>query len=289
MAFLHASVFLCSFFTYVATARGSLSIWRISVPPHVVVGGEASLECDWLSEGQQINGPGLYSLKWYHSLHEFYRWTPAKLNPMQVFPIPESVFTVDRHRSSRGRVVVKSVQLGAGEAPLRCEISGEAPYFHTDEQWAKMAVVVVPTSSPTLTGVAPLYSLNSLALLTCAAPPALPKPSLEFHVNNDKVHSSLLQEPIVHHDNRTRLYSVSQTLRLRTSLPIARRGYVLVRCTASVRDLYWKNTEVKLNVDVPEQLRQKPEFHLFGEASEVSSSTWLIFFVTYGVLFSSLN
>ncbi|XP_047740961.1 uncharacterized protein LOC125179332 [Hyalella azteca] len=203
----------------------------------------------------------------------------------RVGPARESVFTVDKSRSGKGRVVVKAVQLGAGDAPLRCEISGEAPYFQTDEQWAKMEVAVVPSDPPTLTGVAGLYPLNSPALITCSSPPALPKPELEFRVNNEKVDPSLLHEPLVQLNNVTKLYSVSQTLRLRTTLSVARKGYVTVRCSASVRDLYWKNSEVKLNVDVPEQFRQKPEFHLFGgTAMSTSSPVLLIFLVTSSFL-----
>ncbi|XP_018007168.1 uncharacterized protein LOC108664971 [Hyalella azteca] len=140
---------------------------------------------------------------------------------------------------------------------------------------------VVPSDPPSLTGVAGMYALNSQALATCTAPPALPKPELEFRVNDEKVHPSLLLEPLVQLNNATKLYSVSQTLRLRTTLSVARRGYVIVRCSASVRDLYWKNSEVKLNVDVPEQFRQRPEFHLFGDAAmPTSSPVFLIFLMT---------
>ena len=50
-------------------------------------GAEALLECNWRAEGFPVNDEGLYSLKWYHGLHEFYRWTPSERSPMQVLSV----------------------------------------------------------------------------------------------------------------------------------------------------------------------------------------------------------
>ena len=66
----------------------SLEITRLTIPKRVPVGDSATLECDWISNSKRI-----YSLKWYLGLKEFYRWTPADKNPVQVSSVvSERVF-----------------------------------------------------------------------------------------------------------------------------------------------------------------------------------------------------
>ena len=57
----------------------SLRITRLEVPGRVAVGDSAHLACDWVSQGRRI-----YALKWYHDLREFYRYTPAAKEQIQV-------------------------------------------------------------------------------------------------------------------------------------------------------------------------------------------------------------
>lgn len=57
----------------------ALRITRIRVPERVALGDTAKLECEWVADLKQI-----YSLKWYFGLEEFYRWTPADKDPVQV-------------------------------------------------------------------------------------------------------------------------------------------------------------------------------------------------------------
>ena len=106
----------------------------MTVPTPILVGANGLLECHYIPESDSV-----YSLKWYLGLHEFYRWTPAENPTVKIFPI-HSAFQVDSKDSREGRVRIRNVTLSA-EGTLRCEISGEAPEFHTEFKDVDMTVV----------------------------------------------------------------------------------------------------------------------------------------------------
>ena len=97
------------------------------------LGENAWFKCDWNSEGDT-----LYSVKWYWGTKEFYRWSPKAENPVLIFNV--SAFVVDPIRSKRGDVFVRNVTLRANGV-LRCEVSGEGPFFHTDHDEVKLRVI----------------------------------------------------------------------------------------------------------------------------------------------------
>lgn len=115
-------------------SRG-LHITKVDVPSPVVVGESGWLVCEFVEEGESV-----YALKWYLGLDEFYRWTPAESPPVKTFPVEGNPLRVDKNASKRGRVKIHDVKLGAAGV-FRCEVSGEAPAFHTESAVASMKVV----------------------------------------------------------------------------------------------------------------------------------------------------
>ncbi|KAF2350132.1 hypothetical protein FHG87_019113, partial [Trinorchestia longiramus] len=95
---------------------------------------------------------------------------------------------------------------------------------------------VPPRSPPMLSGARPLYALDAEVELTCTAPPSAPHPTLAFTLNGGKVSPSHLSDVQVESDPITGLNRTFQALRFRAGLPLARPGFILVRCTASVPD-----------------------------------------------------
>ena len=57
----------------------TLKLLNVDVPPHVEVGTEAELKCEFDMEGDM-----LYSVKWYKDEREFYRYVPNDAPKLQV-------------------------------------------------------------------------------------------------------------------------------------------------------------------------------------------------------------
>ncbi|XP_042885761.1 uncharacterized protein LOC122261967 [Penaeus japonicus] len=114
---------------------GGLHITNVNLPSPLAVGEGGWLECDWADDGDTI-----YALKWYLGLDEFYRWTPAETPPVKTFSMRGDPLTVDVDSSHKGRVRIQGVTLGAAGV-FRCEVSAEAPSFHTESQVSNMVVV----------------------------------------------------------------------------------------------------------------------------------------------------
>lgn len=112
-----------------------LRITKVSVPTPVVVSDSVWLECDFVEEQENV-----YALKWYLGLDEFYRWTPAESPSVKTFPVRGNPLVVDTTASHRGRVRIHDVKLGA-TGVFRCEVSAEAPSFHTESEVDTMTVL----------------------------------------------------------------------------------------------------------------------------------------------------
>eukprot|EP00095_Tigriopus_kingsejongensis_P008395 maker-scaffold9_size846264-snap-gene-4.19 protein:Tk08395 transcript:maker-scaffold9_size846264-snap-gene-4.19-mRNA-1 annotation:"beat protein" len=135
----------------------TLTLNMISVPPHQTVGTDAELRCEFDMEGET-----LYSVKWYKDDHEFYRFVPNEHPQLQVFPV--NGIHVDRHRSSREKVVLKRLSLDTA-GTYKCEVSAEAPNFRTKSDKQDMVVVVTPSKAE-IVGARPKYQVGDIVNVT---------------------------------------------------------------------------------------------------------------------------
>lgn len=62
---------------------GSLKDVKIHVPLAVKLGDIVTLQCTY-----DIGGASLYSVKWYKSRNEFFRYVAKEIPPIRVFPLP---------------------------------------------------------------------------------------------------------------------------------------------------------------------------------------------------------
>uniref|UniRef100_T1I2J2 Ig-like domain-containing protein n=1 Tax=Rhodnius prolixus TaxID=13249 RepID=T1I2J2_RHOPR len=112
--------------------RGLKSVW-LKAPVAVTPGQSATLQCNYDLEGEE-----LYTVKWYKGREEFFRYVPKEHPHTRIFPLPG--VNVDLNASGPDRVVLRDVQMNlAGR--YSCEVSADAPNFHTTVVSVSMQVV----------------------------------------------------------------------------------------------------------------------------------------------------
>ncbi|XP_050342664.1 uncharacterized protein LOC126768533 [Nymphalis io] len=169
------------FVAFIATAFWGMGVrglhnLEINVPSAVLIGETVTLECTWQLEDEET----LYSVKWYRGREEFYRYIPKELPHTRVFPLPG--IEVDISRSGARRVVLQEAT-PAMAGRFRCEVSADAPTFHTEIRSAPLDVVESPEWGPKLVSDRSWYGVGSTLRATCASPPAHPSANLTFALN----------------------------------------------------------------------------------------------------------
>ncbi|XP_050689032.1 uncharacterized protein LOC126981638 [Eriocheir sinensis] len=220
------------------TGGGCIRITRVRVPPTVEVGGAAELDCEWEQEGDVM-----YSIKWYQGSNEFYRYTPSTPRQVQIFD-PDTL-DVDADKSWGGSVRVSNITLQA-EGPFHCEVSAEAPTFHTASDSARMRVVALPEGGPVVTGVKGHYQVGDWVDLTCSAPTSRPPPTLSYTINGTPATPGWVEKQ---KNLRASGGRSNSSLRLRFSLlsRLLEEGSARVTCVAEVPGLWRREARVALS------------------------------------------
>ncbi|XP_059475985.1 uncharacterized protein LOC132196997 isoform X2 [Neocloeon triangulifer] len=164
--------------------QGALCIKDVSiqVPPTVSVGTDVYLRCLY-----DLEGDNLYMLKWYCGKEEFYRFVPKELPPTRVFPLPG--FNVDMDKSDTHLVVLRSVTLEMS-GRYRCEVSADAPTFHTAMVARWMHVVEFPEGRPELNPEKKRYAVGEVLRANCTSTPSTPPANVTWWLNGQRVNES---------------------------------------------------------------------------------------------------
>ncbi|CAH1644375.1 unnamed protein product [Spodoptera littoralis] len=153
---------------------------QLSVPEAVGVGSSATLGCRWALDV----GETLYTVKWYHGAQEFFRFVPKELPNTRVFS--QTGISVDVSRSGAQQVVLRGVSRGLS-GRYRCEVSADAPFFHTVYKSANMRVVELPETGPSVRAQKSWYSIGDMLRANCTSPPADPPANLTWLLNGQEV------------------------------------------------------------------------------------------------------
>ncbi|KAJ0177877.1 hypothetical protein K1T71_006750 [Dendrolimus kikuchii] len=156
-----------------------LRIVGISVPALKQRGESITLTCDYDLEGSR-----LYSVKWYRDNEEFYRYMP-RLTPPQHAHKLDGV-KVDLEKCTARRVHLRDLTLKS-RGLYRCEVSEEAPSFHSAQTEAYMEVYYFPKESPRITGHERPYALEDLIDVNCTSAKSFPAPELQWAIDGQKV------------------------------------------------------------------------------------------------------
>ncbi|CAK1579492.1 unnamed protein product [Parnassius mnemosyne] len=156
-----------------------LRVVGISVPSLKQRGESVTMTCDY-----DLEGGKLYSVKWYRDNEEFYRYMP-RLRPQQHAHKLDGV-KVDLEKSSARRVHLRDLTLKS-RGLYRCEVSEEAPSFHSAQSEAFMEVYYFSRENPIISGHEQTYALEEPLDVNCSSAKAFPAPELQWYINGKKV------------------------------------------------------------------------------------------------------
>ncbi|XP_058790645.1 uncharacterized protein LOC131663903 [Phymastichus coffea] len=236
----HTVQILLLIFNYL-TGIEALRMTALKIPQHVVQNQTVRMECNF-----NLDRETLYSVKWYKDGHEFYRYVPKEHPAVQVFPLPG--VNVDKRKSIERSIELRRVS-HESTGRYRCEVSAEAPAFHTVSNHADMTVVVLPEQGPRISGTKVKYQAGDLVRLNCTSAPSKPPATLMWYVNEEPVDSKHLKGPHNISVDAGGLSSSQLGLEFRLSAKHFRRGDMKLKCLATISSLYLRSDEHRVAGD----------------------------------------
>ncbi|XP_046674059.1 uncharacterized protein LOC124363040 [Homalodisca vitripennis] len=208
------------------------------MPVAVPTGSTASLLCLYDLEGDQ-----LYTVKWYKGRQEFFRYVLKELPHTRVFALPG--INVDVVASGAEMVVLRDVQKFLS-GKYRCEVSSDAPHFHTEVVSGYMHVVNELLEEPVIRLEKNSYSAGDTLRANCSSPPSSPPANVTWYLNGEEEEASSLQ----HHGNTS---DTVTTASLTVELSAARfpGGKLRLRCVADLFSISRTVRELWLDEDRP--------------------------------------
>ncbi|KAH8353206.1 hypothetical protein KR084_009660, partial [Drosophila pseudotakahashii] len=203
---------------------------RVRVPHAVRRSEKAILKCFY-----DIEDDSLYSVKWYKGRREFYRYTPKETPPMKVFHFPG--VKVRRVSSNESQVVLDAVTM-ATSGKYSCEVSADAPSFHTLIAAAELEVIETPHNAPFITGIRPRYQVGDILRGNCTSRHSRPAANLTWTVN-----PALVRHHKIIRDSRNDMETAIVGIHFVVTDQHFDNGKLKLRCSAQLHDVYWKTTE----------------------------------------------
>ncbi|XP_046399111.1 uncharacterized protein LOC124165676 [Ischnura elegans] len=160
---------------------------RLTVPVAVRRGGRVKLSCDYDLEDAQ-----LYSVKWYRGDQEFFRFVPREEPHTQVFPYPG--VNVDVSLSGARGLVLRDVQPDL-TGVFKCEVSADAPLFHTIIREAAMVIADPPDGIPLISieDGRLQFATGETLRANCTSPSSFPAANLTWYINGRQVEETYVR------------------------------------------------------------------------------------------------
>ncbi|XP_044264611.1 uncharacterized protein LOC123011307 [Tribolium madens] len=219
----------------------------IKVPEAVRVGDSVTLACDY-----DLEAAALYTIKWYRYDSEFYRYVPKESPPSRVFVM--SHLNVDVSRSNSTVVTLTDVKREtSGE--FKCEVSADAPRFHTDIRAAHLLVADVPDEGPVLRTEVQEKSIGARIKANCTTPGSYPPMNITWFINDVEVQPKYgidIHNSVERYDALPGLETVRSMISINASLELFKNGKMKIRCLATMFTLYRKTQESELHDDAPQ-------------------------------------
>ncbi|XP_057656130.1 uncharacterized protein LOC130893781 isoform X1 [Diorhabda carinulata] len=236
----------------------ALKEMRIGVPEAALSGDTVTLSCEY-----NLEEVALYSIKWYWNDEEFYRYVPKESPPFRAFSVTFADFNVDIIRSGSTEVTLRNISREM-TGDYKCEVSADAPLFHTDIQAAHMIVLDPPRSNPKIIIEEPPEStmkieIGKIIKAGCFAPWGPGNnlsPNVTWFLNDEPVKSDDLSARIYPAEvivNKTIQEKITKsTLEIVTKKLHFSRGILKVRCQESIYSVWKKSVERYFKEESPQ-------------------------------------
>ncbi|XP_049548184.1 uncharacterized protein LOC125959403 [Anopheles darlingi] len=216
---------------------------QVSVPPAVRRGETVTLLCFY-----DLDGESLYAVKWYKGRREFYRYTPNESPPLKIFPMQG--VQIKRSASNESHLVLLDVSM-ASSGKYSCEVSADAPSFHTLIKTGDLEVCEVPKHVPTIHGIRSRYRIGDIIRGNCSSHSARPPANITWYINEAQANPSYIRTHKPFRDRKNDLETVLVGIHFVASSHHFINGKLKIRCTARIHDIYLQSTERSVDEDRP--------------------------------------
>ncbi|XP_011054170.1 PREDICTED: uncharacterized protein LOC105145948 [Acromyrmex echinatior] len=243
----------------------------INVPKMVRSGESVTLSCHY-----DLEGLALYTIQWFFNDREFYRFIPDRKPPP-----PYSIFDVDGIQVNVSKSNSHDVTLVNVSRELtgiyKCEVSAGSPSYHTGIERAKMEVVDAPKTDPAIRTEKDRIAVGEMLRVNCTSGKSRPAPDVTWKINGEAILKNSGLYKIRHfqtsHDNVTQ--SITSLIEFRVINSMFRKGYLHLRCTVYISDVYRKSVETEISEDMPRIASITGESPPFGHrANGCAGQNW---------------
>ncbi|OQR79229.1 exportin-T-like, partial [Tropilaelaps mercedesae] len=191
----------------------------------------------WLNCSYDPGDDVIYSLKWYKDNVEIlgympldgprrlkvYNLTGVYIDLKRSTPNPANIYLSHTDRFSEGR--------------YRCEVSGEAPNFHTARAHKDMTVVAIPSNGLVVSGLSErrAYGIGDLVNVSCSFGPSKPNASLDWFVNEIMMSAKAGHTLASHSVDAEGRSLITKTLTFSLTSSHFWRGEMKLQCNSLIR------------------------------------------------------
>ncbi|XP_037959229.1 uncharacterized protein LOC119688629 [Teleopsis dalmanni] len=238
---LNLRTFRPCFLADLITALRNVSV---TIPVAVKRGDNAMLICNY-----DIEDESLYTVKWYRGRREFYRYTPKENPAWKIFPSTNSI-SVDTTQSNASHVLLRNVPVSIS-GKFACEVSADAPFFHTSIVAAEMEVVEMPAQRPIITGIHSRYRLGDIINGNCSSDYSKPAANLTWWINDRQVSPNYLRYYEIQKHVEENLESSVLEINFIVTLQHFIKSRLKLKCSAHIHSIYALESEKIIEEDRP--------------------------------------
>ncbi|XP_035917520.1 uncharacterized protein LOC118514629 [Anopheles stephensi] len=236
------SIFLIGIIIFVPVIAALRDV-QVQVPPAVQRGNPATLHCYY-----DMDGESLYSVKWYKGRREFYRYTPKESPPMKIFPAQG--VQVKRSASNESQLTLLGLSL-ASSGKYSCEVSADAPSFHTMIVTGDLEVCEVPKHMPSIHGMRSRYRVGDIVRGNCTSHNSRPPANLTWYINEAQANPSYIRTHKPFRERKNDFETSLAGIHFVVGSHHFVNGKLKIRCSARIHDIYIQSTERSIDEDRP--------------------------------------